>query len=310
MKIFSNIFKKRPLKKTKKILSFDGGGVRAIAGVIFLKKLEVESGRKIFDTFDMFVGTSAGAFNAACIAYQGMTADTLKRYWSQEYLDRIMKTSFFWDKASLIQARPRYETEGRIGVLKEIFADSKLSDSYKPLVTLCYDVEKRSHVIHSNFKSPNVTFIDAISASSAAPMYFPTYQIQDGSWMIDGGVVTNNPSLIGYSQAKEYFKTDKIKVLSLGAGLNKQKINGETSSKWGGVGWLRNDIMGMMLDSEVHHDIAQDILGDSYLRINSPLGKINRILDDDSDINLEKIHLMGMEWWKEFGDETLEFLQD
>ena len=43
MKIFSNIFKKRPLKKTKKILSFDGGGVRAIAGVIFLKKLEVET---------------------------------------------------------------------------------------------------------------------------------------------------------------------------------------------------------------------------------------------------------------------------
>mgnify|MGYP005658295013 FL=1 len=68
--------------------------------------------------------------------------------------------------------------------------------------------------------------------------------------------------------------------------------------------------MGMMLDSEVHHDIAQDILEDSYLRINSPLGKINRILDDDSDINLEKIHLMGMEWWKEFGDETMEFLQD
>ena len=46
MKIFSNIFKKRPLKKTKKILSFDGGGVRAIAGVIFLKKLEVETVEK------------------------------------------------------------------------------------------------------------------------------------------------------------------------------------------------------------------------------------------------------------------------
>ena len=35
-----------------------------------------------------------------------------------------------------------------------------------------------------------------------------------------------------------------IKVLSIGTGLNKQKIKGETSSRWGGVGWLRNDIMG------------------------------------------------------------------
>jgi len=41
-----------------------------------------------------------------------------------------------------------------------------------------------------------VTFVDAVSASSAAPMYFPTYQMEDDSWMIDGSVVTNNPTLL------------------------------------------------------------------------------------------------------------------
>ena len=310
MKSLINFFKKPQKTNYKKVISFDGGGVRAIAGIVFLKKLEIESGKKIFDTFDMFVGTSAGAFNAACFSYKGMDANTLKKYWSKEYLDQIMQTSFFWDKASLIQARPRYESEGRIKVLHEIFSKDTLGISNKPLVTLCYDIEKRIHVIHSNFNTPDITYIDALSASSAAPMYFPTYQMENRSWMIDGGVVTNNPCLIGFAQAKEYFKTDKIKILSIGAGLNKQKINGEISSKWGGVGWLRNDIMGMMLDSEVHHDISEDILGDSYLRINSPLGKINRILDDDSEVNLEKIHLMGMNWWSEFGEKTLKFLED
>ena len=44
MNIFSNIFNKT--KDTKKIISFDGGGVRAIAGVVFLKKLEAASGKK------------------------------------------------------------------------------------------------------------------------------------------------------------------------------------------------------------------------------------------------------------------------
>jgi Patatin len=99
------------LSKTssKKIISFDGGGVRTIASLVFLKKLEAESGKKIVDIFDMFIGTSAGALNAACFAYGGFSADKVKRYWSKGYLDRIMKTSFFWDKASLIQARPRYE---------------------------------------------------------------------------------------------------------------------------------------------------------------------------------------------------------
>ena len=38
MKIFSNFFSEQA--KTKKIISFDGGGVRAIAGIVFLKKLE------------------------------------------------------------------------------------------------------------------------------------------------------------------------------------------------------------------------------------------------------------------------------
>ena len=43
--------------------------------------------------------------------------------------------------------------------------------------------------------------------------------------------------------------------------------------------------------------ISDNYYEDNYLRINSPLGPVNRFLDDDSEKNLEKIHLMGMEWW-------------
>jgi patatin-like phospholipase/acyl hydrolase len=308
MNIFSNFFSKQV--KPKKIISFDGGGVRAIAGIVFLKKLEAARGKKVSDMFDMFVGTSAGAFNAACFAHSDMSANQLKKYWSKEYTDRIMETSFFWDQASLIQARPRYESKGRVKVLEEIFGNKILGDSLKPLLTLCYDVEKRKHIVHTSIHTPEVSFIDAISASSAAPMYFPTYQMANGSWMIDGGVVTNNPTLLGLTHAKDYFKTNDIKVLSIGTGLNKQEIKGELSSRWGGVGWLRNDIMGMMLDSEIHNDIASDIIDKNYLRINSPIGKINRMLDDNSEENIEKIHLMGLEWWSAYGEETLKFIED
>lgn len=309
MQIFSNLFNKNK-DIPKKIISFDGGGVRVIAGIVFLKKLEIESGKKITDIFDMFVGTSAGAFNASCLAYDDISMIDLKKYWSKEYLDKIMETSFFWDQASLIQARPRYETKGRLKLLNEIFGEKTLGESKKPLVTLCYDIEKRNHVIHSSNLTPDVSFVDAVCASSAAPMYFPTYQISDGSWMIDGGVVTNNPTLIGFNHAKKLFNTDNIKVLSIGAGLNKKKISGVASSKWGGVGWLRNDIIGMMLDSEIHNDIAKDFFNNNYLRINSPIGKINKMLDDDSEENIEKIHLMGLDWWSEFGESALNFIEE
>ena len=58
MGAFSNFFSK---SNSKKVLSFDGGGVRAIAGLVFLHKLEVESGRKVSDMFDMFVGAIPGS---------------------------------------------------------------------------------------------------------------------------------------------------------------------------------------------------------------------------------------------------------
>ena len=60
-----------PPKKPKLILSLDGGGVRAIAEVVFLKQLEIASGKKIFDLFDFFIGTSAGGINALHFAGRG-----------------------------------------------------------------------------------------------------------------------------------------------------------------------------------------------------------------------------------------------
>ncbi|MFL2710581.1 MAG: phospholipase [SAR86 cluster bacterium] len=305
MKNFFSYFSKF---NQKKIICFDGGGVRTIAALVFLKKLEAESGKKVADIFDMFIGTSAGAFNAACFAFGGFSADKVKKYWSKSYLDKIMKSSFFWDKASLIQARPRYESEGRAKLLNQIFKSNTLKESNKPFLCYAYDIEKRTHVVFDTANTPNTLFTDAIAASSAAPMYFPTHQMKDKSWMIDGSIVSNNPTLIGYSYSKKILEANNIKILSLGSGLNKKKIKGDISTKWGGVGWLRNDIIGMLLDSEIHNEISNDFFSENYLRINSSLGKINKFLDDDSEENLEKIHLMGMDWWTDYGEKALKFI--
>ena len=56
-------------------------------------------------------------------------------------------------------------------------------------------------------------------------MYFPTYQMDDKAWMIDGSIITNNPTLIGYSFAKKILETNNIKILRLGSGQNKNKID-------------------------------------------------------------------------------------
>ena len=52
MKSLFDLFNKPKTKdRPKKIISFDGGGVRAIAGIIFLNKFENATGKKVSDIF-------------------------------------------------------------------------------------------------------------------------------------------------------------------------------------------------------------------------------------------------------------------
>ena len=296
-----------PSKKTKFILSFDGGGVRAIAAIVFLKQLEIASGKKIFDIFDFFIGTSAGGINALHIAALEASCFELENFWSKENLSKTM-TKSFWDNASFLQTKPKYDGRGKRELLLEYFKDQSLGEAKKPVAVLAYDVEKRKPRLLSSYKSPGIKIVSAASATSAAPIYYSTQEIDDGSWLIDGGIVANNPSLLGYSEAKKLFPGSDIKVLSIGTGINRRKINGANSSKWGALNWLRHDILGIMLESSMFDEIARDLMGNSYLRVNSSTGLVNRRMDDTSDINLERIHLMGMDWWSEFGEDVTEFL--
>ena len=296
-----------PAKKTKLVLSLDGGGVRAIAAVIFLKQLEVVSGKKIFDIFDFFIGTSAGGINALNIAGLKANCFELVDFWSKENLAKTMSKSF-WDNASFLQTKPKYDGKGKRELLLEYFKDQSLGEAKKPVAVLAYDVENRKPRLLSSYDSPGIKMVSAASATSAAPIYYSTQEIDDGTWLIDGGIVANNPSLLGYSEAKKIFPECEIKVLSIGTGINRRKINGRNSAKWGALNWFRHDILGIMLESSMFDEIARDLMAKDYLRINSSTGLVNRRMDDTSDANLERIHLMGMEWWSEFGQDAIDFL--
>tara|TARA_B100000768_G_scaffold66347_1_gene63794 strand:+ start:695 stop:1630 length:936 start_codon:yes stop_codon:yes gene_type:complete len=305
---FLNLFKSNEAKKEYKlVLSLDGGGVRGLATVIFLKELEKASGKKIVDLFDFFIGTSAGGLNAMHLAINEIEVSELESFWSQDNLAMSMQSSF-WAKNFFLTTKPKYNNNSKTELLKQYFGNKLISDSNKPIAVLAYDVENRKPRVLSSYTDQNIKVTSAINASSAAPLYYPTVQIEDGSWLIDGSVVSNNPCLIGYNEARKYFKTDNIKVFSVGTGRHLNNLDGEDSSKWGPFGWLTNDILGILLESHADHEILDDLIGKNYLRINSIAENINWNLDDYSEENLANIKNMGHKWWEKHQDEVKSFL--
>ena len=295
-------------KNYKKVLSLDGGGVRVIASIIFLKKLEESTGKSIFELFDYFIGVSAGGANALLIALNQLNATELEKFWSQKNLEKIMIRSF-WDRRTFFQNKPKYKEEFKVNLFKTYFQGSYLKDSKKPVAVLAYDLEKRKPRVIASYTDDKMMSRTVACATSAAPLYYPTVKTEDDSWLIDGGVVANNPCLIGYNEARKYFNTNKIKVFSLGTGINRKKIDGESSIDWGAFGWLRNDIIGVLIESHLDHDILYDLIGDNYLRINSSIGDVNYVMDDYSSKNLAKIRSLGEQWWNKFGSQSLEFIK-
>ena len=291
----------------KYLLSLDGGGVRELATVTFLANLEKALGEPLYEKFDFFIGTSAGAITAMALSIAKMKGDSLLELWSEKTFERILDSSLWDSKLGLMQINPKYDGKGKGQVLNEYFGNLKLGDASGDLAIVSYDIEERKPLLLTSYGNSNISAIDAGHASSAAPIYYPTARVGN-RYLIDGGIVANNPVLHGYAEVKKLYPDSNVKILSVGTGLNKRPLKGKASQKWGLIGWLMHDLFGLMLESSLDHEIATEIIGKDYIRVNSPLGKVNRRLDDNNKRNLNNIRKMGETWWQEFGDSVLDLL--
>jgi len=294
----------------KYILSIDGGGVRTLASITFLKLLEKETNIKVHEKFDFFVGTSAGAISCLALAVKRFSARELEGMWGTPNLRRIMPTSSWDRRLGLLQSKPKYTSAGKRTVLKNYFGNSTLGEALKPVAVLSYDIQTRSPVLFKSYveADKHVSLIDVGDATSAAPIYYPTAKVGD-RYLIDGAIVANHPVLHGYAEAKKLFPRSEIIVLSIGTGLSKRPLKGEASKNWGLIGWMMHDLFGLMVESSLDHELAEELIGKNYLRINSSLGKVNRRLDDNSTSNVKRIVSMGENWWDEFGQKTIDLLE-
>ncbi len=186
----------------KYILSLDGGGVRTIATIVFLQKLEAHLEVSLAEKFDFYIGTSAGAISCLGLAINKMSAKELMRIWSKENLNRTMTNSSWETNLGIMQIKPKYTNEGKREVLTEFFAKKKIGEAFKPIAATSYDIEKRMPVLLTSYGDAETLVVDVGDATSAAPVYYPTAEVGE-RFLIDGGIVANHPVLHGFVEAKK-----------------------------------------------------------------------------------------------------------
>jgi hypothetical protein len=234
----------------RRILSCDGGGVRGIITLRCLEQLEQSVGKSCHDYFDMFAGTSTGAFIAAALASGKTVKELIQVY------DRLRKEVFRRRLRSILHPLViKYSKDGMRQFLREYFGDTRFSALQKDIMITAVDTFRSETAYFSCFRLPNgerygayqdIRLRDAVEASASAPTYFRSH-----GRFIDGGcTVYNNPAYMAVVEALRYSsERDKdepsgyddvpLEVYSFSTGLVRHAVEkGTAPGKWS-LGWVK-----------------------------------------------------------------------
>ena len=140
---------------------------------------------------DLFVGTSAGAVNAAFAAFRPATVDTarqLQTVWRGLSRSHVFPANPVRAGLGLIGLANHTVPEGNLRRLVRRHAiGERLEEADIPVHVVCADVQSGEEVLLS--EGP---LVEAVVASAAIPGVFPMVRWDDRH-LIDGGVLNNTP---------------------------------------------------------------------------------------------------------------------
>lgn len=285
------------MDSTFNILSFDGGGIRGALSIRLLEKIQTINSDIIKNT-NMISGTSTGSLIALGLAY-GISAKEISNLYCKENLEYI------FDKSYSIISKPKYENKHLKEVLLSVFPENlKLRDLGKLVIIPSFYLGDNNNFWKAMFynnipNSPTEDFrvIDVAMASSAAPVFFQSYESH-----IDGGIIATDPSLasIIYSIDEDLGKKIKnIRLLSFGTGYYYDSIK-EDTSEWCAIDWVTSKdpdlpIITVTLEgiSQVSQIFSKKLLDDNYYKINP---KMDRYIAMDDVKELQYLKELANEY--------------
>lgn len=235
------------MKRVKRILSIDGGGIRGIVPASTLVALEQQLGKPVRECFDFVAGTSTGALIAsACAA--GIPASRILQIYTNRSHEIFTPGQPFADAKRLTEGY-MYDPHNIQKVLVDEFGPNagwRVNDSPVKLLLTAKAVDHKPWYFVPDApgnakKVGSLNLIDCTVASACAPTYFAPWTMSilgETVTLVDGGVgVTGNPVYQACVEAFQYDSFDPAAtvVVSLGTGL------GQTSARAprGILGWLQ-----------------------------------------------------------------------
>ena len=314
------------------ILSIDGGGIRGAASARFLTLVEKElkrHDRDLRSAVDLWAGTSTGAIIAVALATTDLTMETISELYNPKLASIIFTENRGWFELDGINA-PKYEGKGKTRVLREYFGSRTLGDvpDGKHALAVAHGVECNHPVVLKSTRKEyrKLRASEVVDASTAAPSYFPSKRVRyletgDQDWLIDGGVISNNPTVCAMAEALRHCDgttLDNLQVLSVGTGKPTRYTPGPDSERWGALGWVtKGRIFSLLGNEQVSAYQAMTFCrAGHYIRVNSPLARMPgfalTVADDMDNVsakNISNLKALGDYWFDHYGEAAVDLLR-
>ncbi len=275
-----------------KILSIDGGGIKGLYAARLLAQIEEHTQSLIGDQFDMLCGTSTGGLITLAVT-KGIPCKEVARFYEEHGplifpFENSNKRMF--RKLRQMLWGSKYQNGALIQAIKELVNDYETMNACNHIMCIpAYNLTAGQPKV---FKKPFAQYhvdgrhkiIDVALATSAAPTYLPAVKIE-GELYVDGGIFSNDPSMIGYTEAMDHFigKTnpcDKgieystISMLSIGLPVEPQGEVPDISTDQGFMQWREKLILKATsgMDFITRYQVEKLIMlgGGKYFRLEPP----------------------------------------
>jgi len=284
-----------------KVLCIDGGGIRGLIPALVLAEIELRTGRRTADMVDLIAGTSTGGLLACGLTRPG--SDGRPRFGAEElagiYLEEGPRI-FRRDTLKRVTSADgwldeRYDDDALNAALARYLEDARLSDALTEVLVTAYEIHDRFAFFFRSARArtdPAYDFpmVHVARATAAAPSYFEPARVTDVAGartypLVDGGVYAVNPSMCAYA---DVLRDGEIELmLSLGTGERTRAYTYAEARNWGRLEWAK-PVLDIVFDgvADTIEFQAGRLMGDRYVRLQSPLVDASDDFDDASRANL------------------------